>query len=87
MASRPEVTGRRYLKKRAVAARYGKSSTKTVDRWIASGILSGPDFVINGIGFWDEERLDERDRARTVAAGTSRTKRLLKDQPANSPTP
>jgi len=84
----PEVTGRKFLRKRAVAARYGKSALKTIDRWVAAKILPEPDFVINGIGFWGEDRLDECDRARTVAgAGTSRAKRLQNLRPAESPTP
>jgi hypothetical protein len=81
MNSRPEVIGRRFLKKRALAMRYGKSSLKTIDRWLAAGILPRPDFSINKIGFWGEDRLDECDRARTVSAA-GKAKRLQADQPS-----
>ena len=86
-AAPPEVTGRKFLKKRAIAQRYGKSSLKTIDRWVAKKILPEPDFEINGIGFWGEDRLDAADRERTVEAGTKGTKGQAKDQPAISPAP
>ena len=82
--ARPEVTGKRFLKKRAVAARYAVS-VRTVDRWVAAKTLPGPAFEINGIPYWPESVLNRRDRARaTEAAGPSRAERLKKAQPALS---
>lgn len=76
--------GRRYLKKRAVALRYG-SSLKTVDRWVADRIIPPPAFEINGLDFWAEDQLDECDRERAAVADAKRAER--REQLANSSAP
>jgi hypothetical protein len=84
--ARPEVTGKRFLKKRAVAARYA-CTVRTVDRWVLAGILPGPAFSINTIPYWSEDALNRRDRARTTeSAGPSRADRLKKAQPIEART-
>jgi hypothetical protein len=54
------------LRVRAVCARYGGNSTRTIDRWTAEGILPKPEYI-NGIRYWDEDLLDQHDEARQAA--------------------
>ena len=56
----------RKLTTRMVCERYNVCD-KTIDRWVAAGILSPP-MRINGIKYHDEDDLDARDRARMTAA-------------------
>ena len=65
MVARPELTGRKFAPKTAVATRY-TVSTKTVDRWVKRGILPPPALAINNRKYWDEAALDERDRGRAA---------------------
>jgi predicted DNA-binding transcriptional regulator AlpA len=69
----PGVTSRRtpgvarkknLLPLRAVMARYGGISDRTVDRWTESGKLSKP-IKIGRLRYWREEELDELDASRT----------------------
>ena len=53
---------KRKLRAQAVCARYG-ISTKTVDRWVQTGILPAP-MVINNVRYWDEDEIDRRDAER-----------------------
>ena len=55
-------SGKRLLPIRAMCARYGDVADKTIDRWTAAGILPAP-LVINKRRYWDEEELEERERA------------------------
>jgi len=55
-------SGGRLLPIRAMCARYGDVADKTIDRWTAAGILPAP-LVINKRRYWDEEELEQRERA------------------------
>jgi predicted site-specific integrase-resolvase len=55
-------SGKRLLPIRAMCARYGDVADKTIDRWTAAGILPAP-LVINKRRYWDEEELEQRERA------------------------
>jgi len=47
---------KRLLPIRAVCARYGDVADRTIDRWVASGVL--PESIrINHRRYWDEEQL------------------------------
>jgi hypothetical protein len=54
--------GKRLLPIRAMCARYGDVADKTIDRWTAAGILPAP-LVINRRRYWDEQELEQRERA------------------------
>jgi len=54
-------SGKRLLPIRAMCARYGDVADKTIDRWVASGILPTP-LVINKRRYWDEAELEQRER-------------------------
>jgi predicted DNA-binding transcriptional regulator AlpA len=67
----------RKLTSRALQQRYGVVD-KTIDRWVATGVLPEPT-RINGNRYWDEEEVEQRDRER------SRTrKRQIKSLPTKS---
>jgi predicted DNA-binding transcriptional regulator AlpA len=57
---------RRKLTTRLLCDRYGISD-RTVDRWVASGILPRQ-MVINRRKFWDEDELEQRDQERMATA-------------------
>jgi predicted DNA-binding transcriptional regulator AlpA len=58
-----------FLRKRAVAARYGVN-TRTVDRWAADGRLPPP--IYRGIvPLWDLSELDAQDHAAAAVARAS----------------
>ena len=62
--------GKKYLRRRAVANRYG-ITPRSVDRWSADGRLPAP--VYRGkIPLWEEAQLDESDRA---AAAVTRSRK------------
>jgi hypothetical protein len=52
---------KRYLRKLGLRERYGNICEKTVDRYRRKGRIPEPDFYINQIPFWSEDRLDEAD--------------------------
>lgn len=58
----------RKLTSRMLCERYGVV-TRTIDRWVAAGILPQP-MVINSFRYWDEAELEERDRERMRPAAT-----------------
>jgi DNA-binding transcriptional MerR regulator len=60
---------KRKLRTQDVCARYNISS-KTVDRWVETGILSKP-MYINGIRYFDEDELDQRDQERMTGDAPS----------------
>jgi DNA-binding transcriptional MerR regulator len=60
---------KRKLRTQDVCARYN-ISTKTVDRWVDTGILSKP-MYINGIRYFDEDELDQRDQERMTSDAPS----------------
>jgi predicted DNA-binding transcriptional regulator AlpA len=52
---------RRYLRKKAVAERYGVHE-RSVDRMKTDGRLPPPDFYNGRFPLWDEAKLDASDR-------------------------
>jgi predicted site-specific integrase-resolvase len=60
------TTNKRHLPIRAMCARYGDVADRTIDRWVAAGILPLP-LVINGRRYWDEAELEKRERERMSA--------------------
>jgi predicted DNA-binding transcriptional regulator AlpA len=58
------VRPKRWLRKRHLRNRYGDISDKTIERMINDGRLPSPDYPFgNRIPAWDEQTLDEHDRA------------------------
>jgi hypothetical protein len=64
-ASRPEVTGKRFVSHREAAAMYGVC-TKTIDRWVEQGILEPPT-VINERKYHKIESLAEVGKISKIA--------------------
>jgi hypothetical protein len=59
---------KKYLRKRAVAVRYGGISLRSVERAARDGRLPPPEFPFgNKIPHWNEAALDEHDRAAAIA--------------------
>jgi hypothetical protein len=52
---------KQYLRRAAVALRYGGISTRTVDRMVEDGRLPPPEYR-GKWPIWDEAKLDEADR-------------------------
>ena len=63
---------RRLVPSRGVTARYGDISLRTLDRWIARGVIPPPEEVIAGRRYWLLETLERADRRRTIEAGKDR---------------
>ena len=61
----------RKLTKRLVADRHSVS-TKTVERWVETGILPKPE-IINGRWYFDEADIEQRERERMGAANQPET--------------
>jgi predicted DNA-binding transcriptional regulator AlpA len=65
---------KRLLQASGVCARYGRSS-RTIDRWVAEGVIPQPRYI-RGLRYWIEEELDRCDEARsheqTVVRGFAR---------------
>jgi DNA-binding transcriptional MerR regulator len=53
---------KRLLPIRAMCQRYGDVSDRTIDRWTAAGILPPP-LIIRKRRYWNEEELEQRERA------------------------
>jgi hypothetical protein len=52
-----------YLRKEQVAARYGNTTKRSIERAAKDGRLPPPVFPLsNGVPYWDEAELDEHDR-------------------------
>jgi hypothetical protein len=64
----PTSSPKRFIAIRAVRRRYGDCSARTIDRWVEGGALPPPDQIINNRRYWDEGKLDEHDRQRTIEA-------------------
>jgi predicted site-specific integrase-resolvase len=47
---------------RMLCQRYGVV-TKTIDRWVAAGILPRPTYI-NGYRYWDSEQIEQADAQR-----------------------
>lgn len=61
--------GKNYLRKAQVAKRYGNTTPRNVDRMSNDGRLPPPIYPFeNGIPYWIEEELDERDREAVLRA-------------------
>ena len=53
--------------------------TRTLDRWVESGILPEPEYI-NGIRYWTEAEVEERERERKRLQSEERqAKRALAD--------
>jgi predicted DNA-binding transcriptional regulator AlpA len=63
---------RRKLTSRMLCEKYGVV-VRTIDRWLATGILPPP-LVINNIRYWDEGEIEQRERERMLSP-TNRTRR------------
>ena len=68
--------GRRRLTARLVAEKYGVCG-ETVNRWIKAGILPPP-LWINGVRYFDEAELENRDREREPMMRASRLSNLTR---------
>jgi hypothetical protein len=51
-----------FLPTRTVRARYGGKSEKTIERWVARGVLPQPDWI-NGRRYWRRSVLEQHERA------------------------
>jgi len=63
--TRPEVTGRKLVTTRRLCERYDVVP-RTIDRWLAAGILPPP-MRINGLRYWSEDEIERRDQERLAA--------------------
>jgi hypothetical protein len=63
---------KKYLRKAAVCERYGGITPRTVDRMVVDGRLPEPEYR-GRWPIWDEQKLDEADRAATAAQRPKRT--------------
>ena len=70
-----ELPARRKLPARALSERYGISD-RTVDRWVATGILPEP-MYINGRRYFDEAEIEERERERMAPPGATTAKEAV----------
>ena len=64
MKAAPQATGRK-LRCRDICSRYS-IVPRTVDRWMATGVLPPP-LVINNVRYWDEAEVEQRERQRLAA--------------------
>jgi hypothetical protein len=65
------VRSERYLRKQGVAERYGVVP-RTIDRWVALGILPPPMYLPGGkIPLFDKDGLDANDRRATADRGAA----------------
>jgi len=65
---------KRLIPTRGVSERYGNAASRTIRRWVLSGVLPPPDRIINGRNFWWEDTLVQHERrlvAEKSAAATS----------------
>jgi DNA-binding transcriptional MerR regulator len=70
----------RKLTSRALQQRYGVVD-KTIDRWVATGVLPEP-MRINGYRYWDEEEVEQRDRERERSRTACSTMGSIREFPA-----
>ncbi len=54
------TSGKIYRSSGRVAERYGRC-VRTINRWLASGILPPPDIVVNKRRLWSDETLNQFD--------------------------
>jgi predicted DNA-binding transcriptional regulator AlpA len=66
---------KRYLRKRAVTERYGGVSIRTIERMVKDGRLPPPEYPLGRLPMWDAAKLDEFDRAATLAPRPKQTSR------------
>jgi predicted site-specific integrase-resolvase len=48
--------------------------TRTIDRWVEAGVLPEPEYI-NGIRYWDEDEVEERELERKRLQSEERQKR------------
>jgi hypothetical protein len=63
---------KRYLRKKAVAKRYGNVHERSIARMIEDGRLPPPDLYNGRFPLWDEATLDAHDREATLARREAR---------------
>jgi predicted DNA-binding transcriptional regulator AlpA len=63
---------KKYLRKRAVAERYGGVTPRTIERMVKDGRLPEPEYPAGRFPMWDEAKLDECDRAATLRPNPKR---------------
>jgi hypothetical protein len=63
-----EPRPKRYLRKKAVAKRYGDVNERSIPRMVADGRLPPPDLYNGRFPLWSEQTLDEHDQKRALAA-------------------
>ena len=71
---------RRYLRKRAVADRYG-TTTRNIELKVRDGTLPPPEYF-GRFPIWDEELLDEHDRRRALTRTGAKQRTAERDQRA-----
>lgn len=70
----PARQPKRYLRKKALRARYGDICDRTLERMVTDGRLPPPEFPFgNRIPAWDEEILDQNDRAAALRPRPNKT--------------
>jgi predicted DNA-binding transcriptional regulator AlpA len=70
---------KRYLRKKAVAARYGDITTRAVEKMVEDGRLPKPIYPIGErIPLWAEDELDEFDRS-TITRQPKRKSKALEE--------
>jgi hypothetical protein len=58
---------KKYLRKRQLSERYGNITTRSIERAVVDGRLPAPEFPFgNHIPYWDEEKLEENERAAAI---------------------
>jgi hypothetical protein len=62
---------KRYLRKAAVAARYG-INVRSVERKVAQGTLPAPEYPAGRIPLWDENLLEQNERRAITGRVTER---------------
>jgi hypothetical protein len=68
MEGKEKSKPKRWSRKRQVQARYGNVCARTIDRAVADKRLPSPKFPFgNKVPFWDDDELDEHDRAAAMA--------------------
>jgi hypothetical protein len=85
MAHRPEVTGRKYLRKRAVAIRYDVCE-RSIDRMAQDGRIPAPKYLPGSrLPLWDVTELDISDRRATTEKAASGASAGIKKRAGMAP--
>jgi hypothetical protein len=66
---------KRYLRKKAIAARYGNIHERSIARMVGDGRLPPPDLYNGRFPLWSEDMLDRHDRKATQALARREARR------------